>query len=340
MPAAGGEEVVPQPLTAESVSELQPQNPQYYQVGGSAGNEANGSLTPVPQAAPEYSYGENSEEAGSDRLLGLFAPSDAAFGNFISPLTNPLFFEDPRTLTELRPIFANHWFPHNNPVFQGGQAQYFAVQARAALTERLSIIATKDGYMWLDPKNAAVPDTNGWADVAAGLKYNLVRNPETQTLLSVGVTYEFDVGSHKVFQGKGDGEVHAFLTGGQELAPGMHWLSATGFRLPTDTQDRSQMWYFSNHLDVEVVENLFALVELNWFHWLQSGNRTPVNFEGLDLINLGATDVAGNDIVTVGFGGKMKILEKSELGVGYEIPVTQRKDIIQSRIYADLILRY
>lgn len=36
------------------------------------------------------------------RLLGLIAPSDHCFDDFISPMTNPVFFEDPRTLTEAR----------------------------------------------------------------------------------------------------------------------------------------------------------------------------------------------------------------------------------------------
>ena len=91
------------------------------------------------------------------RLLGLIAPSDPCFREFISPLTNPLFFEDPRTLTEARTIYAHQWIPAANPVFGGGQAQYVATQMRAALTKRLSLIATKDGYFWIDPASPARP---------------------------------------------------------------------------------------------------------------------------------------------------------------------------------------
>lgn len=278
---------------------------------------------------------------GSEKLFGLIAPSDTCFADFVSPISNPLFFEDPRTLTEVRTIFANHWIPDSNPVFNGGNAQYLAAQVRVALTERLSIVANKDGYIWLDSNNeAAIPDEDGFADVAAGLKYNLLRDPASQTIVSAGLIYEIDVGTHDVFQGRGDGEFHLFATAGKAITPKAHWLTASGFRLPTDTTARSQMWYWSNHVDYEFRDNWYALLECNWFHWMQSGEALPVNFEGGDLINLGATDVAGNDVVTMAVGGKKKFGSYHELGAGYEFPVTNRKDFLQSRLYIDLILRY
>lgn len=276
-----------------------------------------------------------------DRLLGFIAPSDRAFADFISPISNPLFFEDPRTLSEIRPIFAQHYIPESNPVLLGGDAQYFAVQARVALTERLSFIANKDGFIWLNSNNEAViPDDEAWADVAAGLKYNVIRDPSLPLIASIGGTFEIPCGSSGVLQGSGDGEFHLFGTAGVGLTDRSHWLSATGFRLPTDTQARSQMWYWSNHLDYEFIDTWYGLVELNWFHWMQSGDRLPVNFEGGDLFNLGSTGVAGNDIVTLALGGKKRFGEMHELGAGYEVPLTARKDVLESRIYVDLILRY
>ena len=43
-------------------------------------------------------------------LLG-FLPSDHCFDRFISPLSNPFFFEDPRSLTEARAIFIDNKLP-------------------------------------------------------------------------------------------------------------------------------------------------------------------------------------------------------------------------------------
>ncbi|MCA9187124.1 MAG: hypothetical protein KDA99_15965 [Planctomycetales bacterium] len=109
-------------------------------------------------------------------------------------MTNPVFFEDPRTLTEARIIYLRHKVPL---AATGGDVNLLAVQLRAALTDRLSIIATKDGYAW--STNPLIDD--GWADVAAGLKYTLLRDPCRQRLLSVGLTYEMPVGTPGTQQG-------------------------------------------------------------------------------------------------------------------------------------------
>ena len=44
------------------------------------------------------------------RLLGML-PSDHCFDSFISPISNPFFFEDPRSLTEVRGIFLENSLP-------------------------------------------------------------------------------------------------------------------------------------------------------------------------------------------------------------------------------------
>lgn len=276
------------------------------------------------------------------RLFGIIAPSDHCFDRFISPQSNPLFFEDPRTLTEVRFHFAHQDIPENQPVLQGGEARFYAMQARAALTERLSLIATKDGYIDLNSNNPAIGNPDGWADIAAGLKYNLLRNPSSQTLLSAGLTYEIDLGAHKVFQGRGDGEFHFFLSGGQQLGEAAHWVSGTGFRIPTDSSDRSQMWYWSNHFDYEFRPGWYAVYEVNWFHWMKSGagDLGTDGFEGGDLFNLGSTGVAGNDIVTMALGAHYKPAANVELGVAYELPATARRDLLEDRIYVDAILRF
>ncbi|MEZ6035365.1 MAG: hypothetical protein R3C17_19905 [Planctomycetaceae bacterium] len=93
-------------------------------------------------------------------------------------MTNPVFFEDPRTLTEARMIFVNHNLPGS---LGGKSAQLYATQLRFAINEDVSIIATKDGFLVSD--NPLMND--GWADIAAGLKVNVFKDVSTQTLLSV-----------------------------------------------------------------------------------------------------------------------------------------------------------
>ena len=68
-------------------------------------------------------------------MKSLIKPSDHCFDDFISPMSNFVFFEDPRTLTELRPIFVNHWVPSRmgNGVSAGGPIPLVPVRFRPAL---------------------------------------------------------------------------------------------------------------------------------------------------------------------------------------------------------------
>ena len=269
-----------------------------------------------------------------DKLLGLFAHSDKCFTNFISPMTNPVYFEDPRTLTEARFIFINNQLP----AAVGGQnVQVIAVQARVALTERLSIIATKDGF--ITSQNPLVQD--GFADVSAGLKYNVFRDVETQTIASVGTTFEMPVGSTRSLQGNGDGEFHLFATGGTEFLPYWHWVSGTGFRLPVDRAAENQLWYWSNHIDYQMGDSGFYLfTECNWWAYMSSGTAFGAPIGGGDLFNLGSVGMGGVNYVTGAYGVKYKPSVNSELGIAYEFPYSQRKDLMQDRLTVDLIIRY
>lgn len=271
---------------------------------------------------------------GDDRLLGLFARSDHSFDRFVSPMTNPVFFEDPRTLTEARMIFLQHNVPG---AAGGGDVRLLALQMRAALTERLSIVAAKDGFIM--STNPLIND--GWADVAAGLKYNLFADPESQRLLSTGFSYELPVGTPRALQGNGDGEFHFYLTGGTQLGDYSHWISAMGFRIPADPGAESDMWYWSNHFDYEFHDGWYFVNELNWFTWFGAGeNPGLAGVEGGDLFNLGSTGVAGNDIVTNAIGLKLKRSRHREFGVAFEFPLTERRDVLETRITADWIFRY
>lgn len=248
-------------------------------------------------------------------------------------MTNPVFFEDPRTLTELRGIFIQHKVPQTA---LGGDIQLYALQIRAALSDRLSLIATKDGYAV--STNPLIAD--GWADLSLGLKYNLYRDCCTESLLTGGVVYKIPVGSHRTQQGLGDGLFHVFLSGGTELCCDWHYLSSLGFRLPVDDNAETTSMYWSNHLDYHLGHGFYALGECNWYHWLESGTNGVPGISGGDLFNLGSTGVAGNNIVSGAFGVKYKPNRLMELGVAWEVPLTERRDVLENRLTVDLILRY
>ena len=309
--------------------------------------EPNASESMTDDSVAQFaSYGADSggcddsccDDCCETKLLGFIKPSDQCFVDFISPITNQYYFEDPRNLSELRFIFAHHVLPNRAPLV-GGDAQLFVVHARAALTDRLSLIATKDGFLVTGADPVIVDD--GWMDVSLGLKYNLYADPEAQQLVSAGIRYELPIGSPQTLQGNGDGVFDFFLTGGTAFGCYGHWISSAGFWIPADSQAESQAFYWSNHWDWQINgSRVYALTEVNWYHWMRSGAGGVPGLEGLDVINLGSTGVAGNDIVTGAVGAKYKHSAYSELGFAWEVPLTDRRDIIDNRLTIDYILRY
>lgn len=266
-------------------------------------------------------------------LGSLIKESDHCYDDFISPMTNPVYFEDPRNFTEFRPIFINHKVPL---AAGGGDIQAYAPQLRASLTDRLSVIATKAGYIVSD--NPVVGD--GWADIAAGVKYLLYSDPGCQRLASASVLYELPVGTPDSRQGNGDGTFSLSLSGGALLTDDSHWIGGGGFVLPVDDNAESTWCYISNHFDYEFYDRLYSLIEVNWYHWLESGNNGIPGIEGGDLFNFGSTGVAGNDIVSGAFGLKYKPSRHQEIGIAWELPLTERRDVLENRITVDWILRY
>jgi len=268
------------------------------------------------------------------RLLGML-PSDDCFNRFISPISNPFFFEDPRSLTEVRGIFLDNRLPS---FIGNGEAQVWAAQFRGRLTDRVSIIAPRVGYLQLHPDGPGSP--SGILSAPLGFKYNFIRDVEEQLLVSGGMTY-FIPGSSDALSNLGNGDFHIFLTAGKEIFDQGHWLSATGFRIPADNNWGTQLWYWSNQWDYEVTKHWYGLVGINWFHWMRNaGNDIGAPVTGLDLLNLPVSGVANTDLVSGVVGVKWKPNSHLELGTGFEFPLTDRTDILRDRLYADLIFRY
>lgn len=295
--------------------------------------------SPAPAYAPP-ACDECCDCCSKDLLLGFIAPTDTRWANFISPMTNPVFFEDPRTLTEARFIFIDHQIPDlAGGAIPASKLQVLAVQLRAALTEDLSLIATKDGYIF--PTGIA-PLDDGWADVALGLKYNLWKDVECQRILSAGVTFELPIGSPQALQGNGSGEFNLFASYGAEFGNCNHLITTAGFRLPTDTVDENQIFYWSAHVDQPIGNSRFyAFAEGNWYHWMKDGGNAAFDgIQGTDLFNFGSTGVAGTDIVTGALGLKYRPSDLREIGVAFEVPLTDERGVLQNRLTLDYIIRY
>lgn len=265
-------------------------------------------------------------------FLGIFKSSDHCFDGFISPITNPTMFEDPRTLTEVRSIFIHQSIPNR---VGGGEFQMLALQARVALTERLSFISTKSGYFFSDSSTL----DDGWSDVNVGLKYNFYRDVAYQQLISAGMTYEFASGQGSARQSFGDGQYHIFASAASLVASDIHWMASTGVRFPNDKETQSSLWYISNHIDKQINQNWYILGELNIYRYYDGGQGPTTGVAGMDLFNFGSRGINGS-IATGALGVKYKPNDSTEIGFAYEMPVSSRHDILNNRLTVDWIWRF
>ncbi len=269
-------------------------------------------------------------------LLNKF-PSDRCFDDFVMPVSNPVWSIDPRSLTYVRGIFINQMIDAQTPVLGAGDLQVYALQLGIALNERLSVIAVKDGYNTLQTRG--VGNSQGWSDIGLGLKYVLIRDVENQFLLSGGLIYEATNGSSRVFQGNGDSVWTPYLSLGKQIGNG-HLIASTGYHVPGDTAEESQSIYYSVHYDHPITSKLSAVAELNGIVYTKSGQALPLNIEGGDWINLGSSNVAGNNFISTAIGANYRLNSCLSVAGVWEFPITGRKDLMDSRTTVTLTLQF
>ena len=271
-------------------------------------------------------------------VSGASAAPPSVLDDMISPVSWPTVNEDPRNTTELRPVFAFHRTPAGF-VIGKNDVTVVAMQARVALTERFSFIATKDGYTWITP-SGATSGVDGALNLGFGFKGSLLQSEEWAAVLSAGIRYETRWGSQNVFQGRGDGVINPFLTGVKGFGP-FHVEMYTGPRIPVSGKD-STLYETNLHADYklpfEVPFVIYPLAELNWQHIVDGGSRYPFNQEGSDLLNLGSSHSVG-DVVTLALGARWRLFEWLDVGCTGEFPVSNRHDLFDWRVTSDLIIR-
>jgi len=266
----------------------------------------------------------------------------------ISPVANPIYFEDPQIDSEVRPVYLDHFLPgtfHYNggtaPL--GGDVQVFALQLRYAVSDRLAIIATKDGYIESQP-NHTLPHTYGWANISAGLKYALIDDKSDNFILTPGFTIELPTGNKNVFQGRGAGLWNVFASAEKGWGD-FHVTGNLGFLIPNDFGAQTAEAHYSLQLDYHVCQYFIPFVVANGYTVLTEADHNylagvPLNTEFDDLSDLGSTGASGNTQIILGTGFRSRLLKNLDVGVAYEFGATQPQGIFGSRITADMIYRF
>jgi hypothetical protein len=286
------------------------------------------------------------------------AVGGGGFDKVRRPITNPTLFDLALPTTNVHPIFMYHQLPSTVNTTVGnlamdGHVEVYALQFEIALTERLSLVATKDGYIRIRP-DAQTPqlwtNQSGFANLGGGLKYAFIYDPENSFVMSGSATYEFPTGNRDVYQGAGNGALNLILST-VKLWDDFQVAGGAGVRLPFDGR-MSTSSFVSAHASYEVTPWFIPLVELNWHHVLSAGNGVDhfdaqaagltaqvATFEGSDLLNFGAANAGQNrDLVTAAVGFRSRLTESVDLGFAYEVPLTSDDDsVIDSRITVDMI---
>jgi len=285
--------------------------------------------------------------ASTSGLYGADTAATTWLDNTISPVANPIFFEDPRITSEVRPIYMYHFLPttidyYGGKAALGGQVQVMAVQLRYAVNDRLAIISTKDGYIEFQPDHT-LAHHYGFADVAAGLKYALISDPDAQLIVTPGFTIILPTGSTDVYQGYGGAEWNIFLSA-EKGFNNFHITGNAGFRLPDNFAEQTAQLHYSLQLDYYANQYFIPFFAANGYTILSDGNRNliqgvPLNTELYDLINSGSTEARGTTQFTVGGGVRSRLVKNVDVGVSYEAGVVDPVGIFDSRT-ADVIWRF
>jgi hypothetical protein len=269
------------------------------------------------------------------------ARSDQGFKDFISPMSNATYFEDPRSLTELRFIGTYQKAPSDNVLLDGGNIFDFNLQGRISINDNWSLVLHRLGIANVSPGSNTLGGYSGGTgitDIMMGAKYTFLRDTRSESLLAAGFSFDIPVGSSSVLAGSGSG-ITPYLSYGQGFLDNWHFLATTGYRIGLSSGS-SDFFYLSAHLDYGFFKRFYPLVEVNWYHYTANGNRQPVDFEGGDLFNIGAMNVSGKDLVTIALGFRFKISESCQTGIIYELPVVGTNMMEKYRIALDLIFRY
>jgi hypothetical protein len=303
-------------------------------------------FVPVAPADPTNPFGHWMQGWGGNGPDGGCFESDHCFDQFASPVSNPFYFEDPRSLTEARPIFLFQTIPNSNPLFLGGNAVFYGTQFRLAVTERWSFVLNKLGGVSINPgHDSPLGSETGFAELWLGPKYTFLRNTDTGTVAAAGLTFQIPTGPGKVYQDTGSLSLVPYVTAGQNCLKSQfgscNIMGTLGYSFRTDN-DRSDFLFNSLHLDYDVanLHRIYPLVELNWFHYTRSGDARPLTFEGRDLANMGAAFVDGRNNFTIATGVRYKFSEHTQTGIVFEFPLNGTKDMLNFRLGVDLIFRY
>ena len=310
---------------------------------------ADPSESPVPLSFVA-SGTESSAASGSNRN----------FPNFIGFISNPLQSIDPRSLTQVVPLFGATSVSAI-PALPKADFQIVGPAISLALTERFSVGLNQGGYAFArfnrNDRSPVLPgrfpvladrlqtlgqafggDRSGFLDLGGYAQYTLIEDVPDQFLMTGGVRLIVPSGSTEIFQGKGPAQLAPYLAAGKELG-NFHVLATTGYQFPARTgSDEAKLFYLNVHVDRQCFGWLYPLVEFNWTNQTSSVDVNLPTRRG--YVDFGNFDSTGN-LVTLGVGANAVLIrDRLELGAVYTTPIAARGKLDFDGVLVKMVLRY
>lgn len=195
--------------------------------------------------------------SAGDFLQSLSHKAPEGFEKARRPISNPTLFDLALPTSNIHPIYVHHNLPGSvssvggGAVPLGGDLDVYALQFEIALSDRLSIVATKDGYIDINDNTLnALGFDSGFANLGGGLKYAFILDPDSGTAVSGSATIELPTGNSDVFQGQGDGAINLILSG-LKLYDDWQFAGAIGTQIPFSDEQATNI-FVSAHVSYEV----------------------------------------------------------------------------------------
>lgn len=252
---------------------------------------------------------------------------------FVHPITSPYVHENSFVTSDVRAWYLYHDFDNST---LGGDATVVAVQVRLALTDRLQLVAYKDGYVWFDDPTV---NDEGLNDIAAGLKYNFYRDIEDQLYASAGIGYELGLGDDEVLQD--DDELRLWFSVDKGFDK-LHLGATFNYFYPSGDEDTpfgsAERISWHTHADYHLTDRFSPVIEFNGYHTTDASSTAAVAFTGVDVANLGGGE--SEDVITMGIGGELRILENATIRAAYEFPLTDNTDLFGDRLTLSAVFSF
>lgn len=274
--------------------------------------------------------------------------SDHAFDGFSSPISSPFLAQDPRSLTQIKPMILYNHIPTANPVFDGGGLFWFGVQASVAITEKLSLKIDKLGGISMsstvNQPNGQDLDGSSFSEFWLTPQWTFMRNDRTQTVMATGLQIQIPAGSD-VGQNSGGATLNPYYSIAQNF-----WRTSYGsinfmgtIGVPISINGNRTTYFNTNlHVDYDVANwhKWYPTFEMNIMSFLGNGSVYDINTNSGDLFNVGATQVKGLTNLTLAPGLRYKFTENFQIGGACEFLCTSQRAMEDFRFMLDFIVRY